>query len=108
MAGWIIYVIMLGGCLLILAGMGLWALIRKTPMHFWSGDVIKPEIISDIKKYNKENAIMWFCYCIPLVISMLIAPFSVDVSAIIVVIGLVGGIPVLFRTYKKIFNKYKK
>ncbi|MCL2034910.1 MAG: hypothetical protein FWG94_09290 [Oscillospiraceae bacterium] len=108
MEDWIVYNIIIGLCVLILAAICLWALKRKTPMHFWAGTTVDPEEIADIKSYNKANAVMWFCYCIPFVASMFIAPFSVGAAAIIMTVGAMGGIPVLIVVYKKIYSKYKK
>ena len=108
MKAWISYNISMGFCVLVFAAVGLWALLRKTPMHFWAGTTVDPEEITDIKKYNKANAVMWFCYCIPPVVSMFIAPFSVGAAAVIGAVGVVGGLPVLIIVYKKIYHKYKK
>ena len=108
MKEWVLFNGILGFCVLVFAAIGLWALLRKTPMHFWSGTTVEPEEITDVKKYNKANAVMWFCYCIPQIISMLIAPFSVSLATIVMVAGILGGLPVLIIVYKKIYNKYKR
>ena len=93
---------------LLFVAIGIWALRRETPMHFWSGTTVDPETITDVKAYNAENAIMWFKYSIPFVISAAVAPFHVGAAAVIVTVGSVGGIPWLIITYKRIEKKYKK
>jgi len=99
--GWITFDIIVLLCVLLFAGIGIWALKRKTPMHFWAGTTVNPETITDIKKYNQANAIMWFCYCIPLIFSMIVAPFSMDIAGIIAGAGVVIGLVCLFITYGK-------
>lgn len=51
---WIAFDMIVLLCVLIFMGMGVWALIRKTPMHFWSGTTVKPETITDIKNIIKR------------------------------------------------------
>jgi hypothetical protein len=92
---------------LLSVAIGVWALRRKTPMHFWSGTTVEPESISNIKEYNAENAIMWFKYSIPFVISAIVAPFHMNAAAIIIAVGCTAGIPWLIVTYKIIEKKYK-
>ena len=103
---WIPFVIISGICLLIFLGIAIWALCRKTPMNFWAGSTVNPATISNIKKYNKANAIMWFCYCIPLVLGIVIAPIHISVAAAVMSIGLVFGIGPLIFVYLRIQKKY--
>lgn len=105
---WIVFDIIVLLSVLIFAGVGIWALIRKTPMHFWAGTTVNPETITNIKKYNRAHAIMWFCYCIPLVISMLVAPFSMGIAGIIAGAGVVVGLFFLVFAYSKIKRKYTR
>ena len=41
-----------GVCGVAFAAIGIWALCRKTPMHFWAGSTVSSESITDVKKYN--------------------------------------------------------
>lgn len=88
-------------------GIGVWALLRKTPMSFWAGTKVDPATVTDIKKYNRANAIMWFCYCIPLVVSMVAAPYSISLAGRIAGIGIVAGLGVLILAYLIIRTVFK-
>ena len=46
-------------CGLVFVSLGIWAFVRKTPMHFWAGSTVLPETITDVKKYNRANGFMW-------------------------------------------------
>ena len=108
MAEWIVFDIIMLFTLLIFAAIVIWAYKRETPMHFWSGTTVDAETITDVKKYNKANARMWLGYCVPMLASMVAAPFSVALAARIMSVGCVAGIPVLIFTYYKIKKKYTK
>ena len=40
--------------------LGLYSYKMKTPMHFWDGTIGNSHAVTDIKAYNREQAIMWF------------------------------------------------
>jgi len=63
-------------CALGFGVIALWALLRKTPMTFWSGSTISPEEITDIPAYNRANAIMWGVYALCMFASGVISLFS--------------------------------
>ena len=60
MAGAIIWCVCVLGCAVLFCGIGVYAERSEKPMHFWSGSEVKPEEISDIPSYNRENARMWW------------------------------------------------
>lgn len=94
-------------CSLIFGLIALWAFKRKTPMHFWAGSEVKPEEITDIPAYNKENGMMWLIYAAA-VFSGVISLWSVGVGAVLLTVVCVPGIAFLIINYKRIYNKYKK
>lgn len=93
---------------MLFGGVGVWALRSKGPVHFWSGTQVKPEEITDIPAYNKANAKMWFCFCVPLVASMLIAPFNMVAAGVTAGAGVLAGIVAVIIVYSRIERKYKK
>ena len=104
----IIWYLTVGGCGLLFFGIGVHAQRKKTPMHFWSGGAeIKPEEITDVAAYNRENARMWKCYAMSYLASCAIWPFHEGVAiAILFAASTVGLIP-LIMIYKKIEQKYR-
>ena len=92
-------------CALCLMGFGFYALKTKKPINFWAGDKIPPEKVTDIKKYNRANAIMWITYG-ALWISCSVITFYNTFTAGMVCLGLgVGGLPVLICIYSFIIKK---
>ena len=66
---------------------GVSAFIRKTPINFWTGDVIPSSDISDIKAYNRANGIMWILAGIIITaLSFLPAFFKSDLIGILLII----------------------
>ena len=87
-------------------GIGIWALKRKDPMHFYSGTTVDPRTVSDIPAYNRANARMWFIYSVPFWVSMLVSFFHLGAAAVIMgVSSLPGGLWLIFR-YKRICREY--
>ena len=50
------------GCAILFFGIGVYARKKKEPMWFWSGSAVDASKITDVKKYNKANGIMWQLY----------------------------------------------
>ena len=102
-------VVMIFCCLLcggIFVGMGIWAMKRKDPMHFYSGTTVDPKTVSDIPAYNRANARMWFTYSVPFWVSGIVSFFHLGAAAIIMgVAGVPGFLWLIFR-YKKICKEY--
>ena len=105
---WVIFNAVALSCVLLFGGIGLWAYNRKTPMHFWAGSTVPPETITDVKEYNRMHALMWFCYCIPFVISMVVSVFSVLVAGLVLMVWCVFGTVLLVAAYVFIKKKYTK
>ena len=92
-------------CALCLMGFGLYALKTKKPINFWAGDKINPRKITDVKKYNRANGIMWISYG-ALFLSCCVITFFNDFAAGMVCMGLaVAGIPLLIYIYTCVIKK---
>ena len=104
----IVMVIVNGICALVFIALGLYALKKATPMHFWAGTTVKSEKIRDVKAYNKANGVMWITYGSLFVIVALASLFKQPhISAIIFTLAIVPGLVILIVTYQLIYNKYK-
>ena len=47
---------------IMLLGIGIWALVSKEAVGFWTG--VKPPKVTDVKKYNRAVGILWIVYAI--------------------------------------------
>ena len=108
MAGDIIWYVTIFGCAMLFCGIGVFAKKTEKAMWFWSGSEVDPDTITDIKRYNAENAHMWFLYSLWYWIAGFAWIRSVAAALIILVLGCSVGIVMLVRTYLKIEKKYKK
>ena len=89
---------------LIFAGLGIYFWCSKKPANFWSGEKIPPDAISDIKKYNRANGIMWFVYGVLYLIPAFVALTNVLNAGILIFILTVGCTPILILIYVKIIR----
>ena len=107
--------IMLGccfGCGAMIYGIGIWAEKSKKPFGFWTYKEVKPESISDIPAYNRENGKMWKIYSIPYFLAALCGiggiwcPWLNALAVSLVILACTLGIGWLIWYYKRIFRKY--
>lgn len=94
--------------IVVFGGLAISGFVSKTPVNFWAGDEVKPEEISDIKKYNNANGMIWTVFTLPQLTAAVIMPFSSLAAAIIQMSGIILGIPAAIVVYKKIERKYRK
>ena len=47
---------------LLILGIGVWAWWSEKSVGFFSG--VKPPAVSDVRKYNRSVAVLWFAYAI--------------------------------------------
>lgn len=96
------------GCAALFFGIGVFAERSEKPMWFWAGSTVDPAKITDVKRYNKENGIMWQVYSLFYVASAVAEIWSSLVAVILLVItATVGTVPLIF-IYNRIYRKYKK
>ncbi|MFZ7120303.1 MAG: hypothetical protein ACOWWH_05070 [Eubacteriaceae bacterium] len=81
-------------------GIGIYAIKKKTPMHFWAGTTVKSEEITDIEAYNKANGIMWIVFGIAFFISYFF-------GSIFFILTVIFGLIIMMIVYKKIYDKYR-
>ena len=94
-------------CGVIFVGIGLYALKTKTPIHFWAGTVVKSEEITDIKAYNKANAIMWLVYGSLYIVAGILGFWSITLASIIMGLSALPGLILLICVYRRIEKKYR-
>ena len=109
MEGAVIAFVIVCFCGLIMWAVALWSLKKKTPMHFWAGTTVPEETITDVKKYNRANAWMWFLYGAAMMGTGASGFFvSAIVFTVINIIVPVGGLFILVIVYNIIYKKYRK
>ena len=92
------------GCVFI--GMGIYALFSKKPMVFWTSD--KAFEVSDVKKYNRAVACLYFIDGIVLILSGIPLLF-VSVWILFSILGVAAlGIGSMAVYTTKIEGKYRK
>ncbi|MCQ2478216.1 MAG: hypothetical protein MJ091_03215 [Clostridia bacterium] len=106
--GNIVWILIMLPCSMIFTVIGIYAWNSKKPMSFWSGSTVGENEISDIRSYNRANAIMWLCFSVPLWVSTFLGYFYIKTGAVILVIGCILGIPALPVAYGRIYKKYKR
>lgn len=89
------------------AGFGLYSWRRKTPANFWAGEKIPDEAVSDVKKYNRANGLMWIIYGVLYLIPGVMALFDAASAGFVLAAITFAGTPILIFIYvKKIRPKY--
>ena len=76
------------------------------PITFWSGDTSLKNIISDIKKYNAEMALLYRNFSFILFAAAIIALIFPIAGIILLCLACSLGLYFLYRAYKKILCKY--
>jgi hypothetical protein len=107
MTGTVIMVVCCIICAAIFITIGVWALKKDTPMHFWGGSTVPPEAIRDIPAYNRANGIMWILYGVLYAGAAVLSLFSVDAAGIAIAVFCLAGLPALILIYRRIYNKYR-
>jgi len=107
MVGKIIWWIVSFGCTILFYSIGVYAQKLEKPMWFWSGSEVDASQITDVKKYNKENGIMWKLYSLWYFAAGLAEIWNTIAALIILVLSCTVGIVILIRSYKKIYEKYR-
>ena len=90
--------------ILTFAGFGLYSWRRKTPANFWAGEKIPDDAVSDVKKYNRANGLMWIIYGVLYLIPAVMSFFDLDSAGIAIAVITFGGLPVLIFIYVKIIR----
>ena len=91
---------------LILFSVALFAWFRKTPMWFFAG-VPGPEV-SDVRRFNRANAVMWALFSLPYFVAAVIGLVSRLAAAVVLLCATFLLVPFLVFAYHKICKKYGK
>ena len=89
---------------MIYEGLGIYFWKSKNPANFWAGEKIPPKAVSDIKKYNHANAIMWIIYGVLYLIPAFIGLTNVALAGVVMAVMVFGGLPILIFLYVKIIR----
>lgn len=108
MAGKIICCLVCFGCGLVFYVLGIYASKTEKPMHFYSGTEIDTNTITDIKKYNQENALMWKVYSLCYFVSAIVGIWNTLLCVILLIFSCSVGIVFLVIQYHRILRKYTK
>ena len=108
-------IIMLGCCFCcgaIFYGIGLWAERSKKPFGFWTFKEVRPESITNIPAYNRDNARMWKLYAVPYFLAGIFEFISIWetsaswLSIALLIFACTAGIWWVIRRYRAILGKY--
>lgn len=106
MAGKIIMCVVSFGCAVLFFSIGLYSRKLKKPMWFWSGSDVDASQITDVKRYNQENGLMWQLYSLWYLGAGLAEFWNTIAALILLVLSCTVGIALLIRSYNRIFKKY--
>ncbi len=90
-----------------LAGIGVWALKSDKAVGFFAG--VNPPEVSDIRRYNRAVAVLWFIYAA--LFELLGLPFLLAGRNSATFLCCFGAAPLsigLMMAYHCILNKYRK
>ena len=107
MAGKMIMCIVCFGCAILFFAIGVYAKKAAKPMWFWAGVDVDAARITDMKRYNHDNGVMWQCYSLWYFAAALAALWSLILSLVFLVLSCSVGIALLIYTYNRIYRKYQ-
>ena len=101
-----------GGCALLCLGLAKAAARSEKPFGFWSWKEVKPESVSDIPAYNRENARLWRIYSVPYFVATAVGILGIwlDIFALLCLVLLILaatlGLFWLICSYRRIEKRY--
>ena len=102
-----LFILIMVPCAALFTGIGIYAMRRKKPMHFYAGSEVKPWQIRDIPAYNRANGWMWILFSLGFWAAALLSLFNVSAAGMLVALTCLVGIPILVVVYRRIYKKYK-
>ena len=102
-----LFILIMVPCAALFTGIGIYAMRRKKPMHFYAGSEVKPWQIRDIPAYNRANGWMWILFSLGFWAAALLSLFNVSAAGMLVALTCLEGIPILVVVYRRIYKKYK-
>ena len=93
---------------LVLVGIGIWAWKSEKAVSFFTGT--KAPEVTDVRKYNRSVAVLWFAYAV--LFELLGLPLLFLKQNSVGFLGCILGVPVisiaLIVVYNRILRKYEK
>ena len=80
--------------------------ISRRPVSFWSGDKITKDQVTDVRKFNMANAVLWAIYSLFYWIACVCGFVNSKVSIIITIVGLTVGFVGLLIGYNIIKRRF--
>ena len=111
MSGTIISGVICGLVALILLGIGISQLRRKTPVGFYGGkEPPKPEEISDVKAWNQKHGAMWILYAFCILGAWISAQLIKNdlYAGILLAAGVFVPLPVMILFHRCLVKKYDR
>ena len=103
--GTIIFFVVCIFLVVVFVGLGIYFMLSKKPANFWAGEKMRPEAVSDIKKYNRANGIMWIVYGVLFLIPAFVSLITNELDAAYILVPLIfAGTPILIFIYVKIIR----
>lgn len=102
----IMWISVFGSGLLFLA-IGIYAWFRKEPMWFWAGSKVDASEITDVKRYNRANGLLWITYSLWYFAAGIAEIWSTDLSVLLLILSCTIGLALLIAAYLWIFNQYR-
>ena len=95
----------------LLCAVCFWAIAKfgkdsKDPISFWSGDTSLKDKVKNVPDYNREMATLYKKYAVAFFLAALAAVVHPLAGVAIMVLDCTLGIFLVYRTYKKILDKY--
>ena len=85
----------------------VWVSMWKRPVHFFTGDKMTSEEVTDVRAYNRANGKMWAVYAIINAVAGFIALLNSITGYVLFAILTLPGLFVLFAFHKRIYSRYK-
>jgi len=95
-------------CAFCIGGIALWIAGRNKPVCFWRGRAMRSQEITDIRAYNRANAVMYCRFSLCFVTAGIIAPFNLIAGVIFIVTASVLGSFAMTICYNGIYERYQR
>ena len=102
-----LFILIMVPCAALFTGIGIYAMRRKKPMHFYAGSEVKAWQIRDIPAYNRANGWMWIGYSLGFWAAAVLGLFNDSAAGMLAALTCLVGIPILVVVYRRIYKKYK-
>lgn len=106
--GLIIWLLCCGVCTAAFAAISLWARKRKTPMHFFSGEEIPAEKVTDVQAWNQAYSRLWGAYAAAFGATGALGFVSQTAAIVMLALCCTAGIAALVAVNAKIRKRYMK